>query len=150
MLLQFETLRTWRTRATSADSDWLNFEPSQASRPFLQFARFWVRLADWAKTRVGQRPRPATGARRYFHMLTFMFCRLSRPAETLTETDVWSRPAGLQSRAGRLLCNYFLSSLASAIRACRPASDTAFMNTSALFGVATLPDRMLRNSVLLP
>ena len=46
--------------------------------------------------------------------------------------------------------SYFLSSFASATRACWPASDTALMNASALFGAATLPERMLRNIMCLP
>src|ERR1700687_489983 len=45
---------------------------------------------------------------------------------------------------------YFLSSLASATFAFSPASDTALRNASALRGVATLPERMLRNNMCLP
>src|ERR1700674_4762512 len=45
---------------------------------------------------------------------------------------------------------YFLSPLASAMRACSRASATACMNGSALFGVDTLPDKILRNSMCLP
>jgi hypothetical protein len=43
---------------------------------------------------------------------------------------------------------YFLSSLTSAMCACCPASDTAFINASALFGVGALPERMLWNVML--
>jgi hypothetical protein len=66
-------------------------------------------------------------------------------------TDTWFRH-GVQSNApaGSLECDYFLSSSASATRACWPASDTAFMNASALLGVAAFPERILRNFMCFP
>jgi len=39
---------------------------------------------------------------------------------------------------------YFMSSLASATRACRPASDKAFMNGTALLGVEARPSLFWR------
>src|ERR1041384_2199659 len=61
-------------------------------------------------------------------------------------------PGGSGQRKSRVtgLPIYFLSSLASAMFACCPAFDTAFMNASALLGVDTLPERMLRNIMCLP
>ena|ERR1700731_543545 len=75
---------------------------------------------------------------------------------TLTGTaldDSGQPQAGLMTTSHAI---YFLSSLASlvsfasAIRACWPASATAFRNAAALLGVVALPERMLRNIMCLP
>src|SRR6266403_1318065 len=69
--LQSETLRSWLARATSADSDWLNLERSQVSRPFSQSAKFCARSEDCANRAMGQKLRQETSIQ-YFQRLTFI------------------------------------------------------------------------------
>ena len=79
-------------------------------------------------------------------------CKLRRCE--LTGADTLAPASGPELRLGSeravTWCAYLLSSLASAIFACQPASEMAFMKASALAGVAALPERMLRNIMCLP
>jgi len=76
------------------------------------------------------------------------------PKATHLTPPAWSQRSADRNAIRRsvqwvYLAIYFLS-CASAIRACWPASDTAFINASAILGVDTLPERMLRNFMFLP
>jgi len=66
----------------------------------------------------------------------------------LTGTSARFRSAEIMLPRG--LSAYLLSSLASAMCACWPASDTAFTKALPLTGVAALPERMLRKFMCLP
>ena len=81
-------------------------------------------------------------------------CQAKSGTPTGTALDDSGQPqAGLMTTSSAI---YFLSclaslvSFASAIRACWPASETAFGNATALLGVVALPERMLRNIMGLP
>jgi hypothetical protein len=146
--LQFETLRSRLVTSTSAVCDGLNFERSQASRPAWQAARFCTRSDDCANEKAGQKTRQANNAQRHQRKLTDICLRLSKLSNA--DRNRTRVSVSLKKPPRKLTTAYFLSSLASAMRACWPASVTAFKNASTLFGVGPFPERMVRNSMCLP
>lgn len=97
----------------------------------------------------------------YRGTLLFFFCLSAVPRlrrmknekdelSTVATFEILPRPVQGLGRSFNATRNYLLSSFASAIRACWPAFEMAFMNASALLGVVALPESMLRNSICLP
>src|ERR1700723_2616547 len=70
--LQFATLREWRAKASSFDSDGLSRVISQVSRPALHASKLAATSGDCAQARIGHKLRQIICAKKYLFKPIFI------------------------------------------------------------------------------